>query len=190
MYIYTHIYISISTYEYAGDCFLYDFPGSNEFGWSFDHLRNEVKNKTKEKERVLFLFFFFFSFVFVFISLEISDPREHAFGRRFDNLGNQVHPSSVCERFVLKQKENKLLLPQHLNVRTTALQKCEAVPRRARIQGSLTFLSVSSRLETYKEEEEIKKKEEDLVCLFFVFFMLVSLLFLVFFFAVFIALMP
>ena len=33
-------------------------------------------------------------------------------------------------------------------------QKCEAVPRRARISGSYTFLSLNSGLESNKEEEE------------------------------------
>jgi len=33
-------------------------------------------------------------------------------------------------------------------------QKCAAVPRRARIQGSQTFVSLNSRLESNKEEEE------------------------------------
>ena len=36
----------------------------------------------------------------------------------------------------------------------TTLQKYAAVPRRARIQGSKTFVSLSSRLEGNKEEEE------------------------------------
>ena len=35
-----------------------------------------------------------------------------------------------------------------LNLRTTTLQKCAAVPRRARIQGSQTFVSHNSRLES------------------------------------------
>ena len=39
-----------------------------------------------------------------------------------------------------------------LDLRTTT-QKCEAVPRRARIQGSRTCVSPNSRLESDKEEE-------------------------------------
>ena len=37
--------------------------------------------------------------------------------------------------------------------RTTFSQKCEAVPRRARIQSLKTFVSLNSRLESNKEEE-------------------------------------
>ena len=42
-------------------------------------------------------------------------------------------------------------------MRTTTSQKCAAVPRRARIEGSKTFVSPNSRLDSNKEEEE----EED-----------------------------
>jgi hypothetical protein len=41
-----------------------------------------------------------------------------------------------------------------LHLRTTASQKCAAVPRRARIQGSETFASLSSRVGINTEEEE------------------------------------
>ena len=37
---------------------------------------------------------------------------------------------------------------------TTTSQKCEAVPRRARIDGSQTFVSLNSRLDSNEEEEE------------------------------------
>jgi len=37
----------------------------------------------------------------------------------------------------------------------TTSQKCAAVPRRARISGSETFVSLNSRLESNKEEEEV-----------------------------------
>ena len=40
-----------------------------------------------------------------------------------------------------------------LNLRTTTSQKCEALPRRARIEGSQTCVSADSRLESNKEEE-------------------------------------
>ena len=40
------------------------------------------------------------------------------------------------------------------DLRTTTWQKCEAIPRRARIQGAHTFVSLNSRLESHKEEEE------------------------------------
>jgi len=39
-----------------------------------------------------------------------------------------------------------------LNLRTTTLQMCAAVPRWARISGPSTFLSLNSRLESNKEE--------------------------------------
>ena len=42
-----------------------------------------------------------------------------------------------------------------LNFRTTTLQKCAAVLRGARIEGSQTFVSLNSRLES---DEEGKKK--------------------------------
>jgi len=41
-----------------------------------------------------------------------------------------------------------------LNLRTTTSQKCEAVPRGARIQGPQTVVSRNSRLERNKEEEK------------------------------------
>ena len=41
-----------------------------------------------------------------------------------------------------------------LNSRTITQHKCGAVPRRARIQGSCTFVSLNSRLESNKEEGE------------------------------------
>ena len=41
-----------------------------------------------------------------------------------------------------------------IGVRTTALQKCEEVPSRARIHGSQTCVSLNSRLESNKEDEE------------------------------------
>ena len=41
-----------------------------------------------------------------------------------------------------------------LNLRTTPSQKCAAVPRRARIQGSYTLVSLNSRLESERKEEE------------------------------------
>ena len=40
-----------------------------------------------------------------------------------------------------------------LDLTTTTLQKCEAVQRRARIQGSYTFASLNFRLENSNEEE-------------------------------------
>ena len=40
-----------------------------------------------------------------------------------------------------------------LNLRTRTSQKCEAVPRRARIWGSWTCVSPNSRLESIREEE-------------------------------------
>ena len=46
-----------------------------------------------------------------------------------------------------------------LNLRTTALQKCGAVPRRARISGLSTLcitVSLNSRLESNKGEEEVQ----------------------------------
>ena len=42
-----------------------------------------------------------------------------------------------------------------LDLRTTTSQNCEAVPRRARIQGSWTFVSLNYRLESNREEEKI-----------------------------------
>ena len=46
-------------------------------------------------------------------------------------------------------------------LRTTTSQKCTAVPRRARVQGSWIFVSPKSRLERNKEEEE--QDDEDLM---------------------------
>ena len=41
-----------------------------------------------------------------------------------------------------------------INLRTTAEQKCRAVPSRARIEGSWILVSLKSRLESNNEEEE------------------------------------
>ena len=40
-----------------------------------------------------------------------------------------------------------------VNSRTTTWQKCDAVPRRARIYGSYDGVSLNSRLQSNKEEE-------------------------------------
>ena len=42
-----------------------------------------------------------------------------------------------------------------LKLRTTHSQKCAALPRRARIQGSYTFASLNSRLESNKKKKKI-----------------------------------
>ena len=46
-----------------------------------------------------------------------------------------------------------------VNSRTTASQKCEVVPRRARIQGSYTFESLNSRPESDKEERRRRRRK-------------------------------
>jgi hypothetical protein len=43
-----------------------------------------------------------------------------------------------------------------LNSRTTTLQKCAVVPRRARRKGSYTFVSLNLRLEIDKEEKKMQ----------------------------------
>ena len=45
---------------------------------------------------------------------------------------------------------------QVLDLKTTTLQNCEAVPRGARIEGSSNFVSLHSRLEIDKEEEVVQ----------------------------------
>jgi len=42
-------------------------------------------------------------------------------------------------------------------VQGVTLQKCEAVPRRARIEGSYTCASLNSRLESNKEEVTLRR---------------------------------
>ena len=42
-----------------------------------------------------------------------------------------------------------------LDLRTSASQKCEVVPRRARTPDSLTFVSIDSKLESNKAEENM-----------------------------------
>ena len=49
-----------------------------------------------------------------------------------------------------------------LDLRTTTSQKCEAVPRRARIQGSWTIVSLNSRLESNRGKEEEEENHEHL----------------------------
>ena len=55
---------------------------------------------------------------------------------------------------MLLARSQELLSNTPINSRTTTSQKCEAVPGRARIEGSLTFVSLNSRLDSEKEEEE------------------------------------
>ena len=45
-------------------------------------------------------------------------------------------------------------------MRAATSQKCEAVPRRARVQGSSTSVSLNSRLEKEEEEEEARRREQ------------------------------
>ena len=47
--------------------------------------------------------------------------------------------------------------PTVLDLRTPDSRKCEAVPRRARIEGAKTLVSLNSRLEINREEEEKNK---------------------------------
>ena len=47
--------------------------------------------------------------------------------------------------------------PVDSDFRTTTSQEREAVPRKTRIQGSLTFVSLHSRLESDRIEEKILK---------------------------------
>ena len=49
-----------------------------------------------------------------------------------------------------------------LDVRTIVFQNCEAIPRRARIEGSWTCVSLNSRLEIIQEDEE--ETEHDRPC--------------------------
>jgi len=48
-----------------------------------------------------------------------------------------------------------------LNLRTPTLQRCAAVPRKDRIQGSWTFVLLNSRVDSNKEER--RKKQSVLV---------------------------
>ena len=51
-----------------------------------------------------------------------------------------------------------------LNLRTPTSQKCAAIPRRAHIQGSYTFVSLTSRLESDNEEEKNFPDEVTNIC--------------------------
>ena len=67
---------------------------------------------------------------------------------------------SVFQLGLLKRVE--LHHPRHLNapdLSATFSQNCDAVPRRARISGSYTFVSLNSRLESNDEEEEERLPE-------------------------------
>ena len=50
-----------------------------------------------------------------------------------------------------------------LNLRTSAQQKCGAVPRRARVDGPQIVVSLNSRLESDEEEEECGVQKGHLV---------------------------
>ena len=58
------------------------------------------------------------------------------------------------------QLHGSTTLQKCVNLRTTTLQKCAAVPRRARIQGSWTFVSLTSRLESNKEEDSGRGEDQ------------------------------
>ena len=46
------------------------------------------------------------------------------------------------------------------SIRLRQKWRCTAVPRRARMQGSQTIVSLNSRRESNKEEEEAEEEEE------------------------------
>jgi len=48
-----------------------------------------------------------------------------------------------------------------LNLRATTSQKCEAVPRRARIEGSLTCVSLNSKLGSIKKKKKVYRVPSD-----------------------------
>ena len=52
-----------------------------------------------------------------------------------------------------KSLDSGSMIQAWLRIRTTASQKCEAVPRRARNEGSYTCLPLNSRLKSNKAEE-------------------------------------
>ena len=57
--------------------------------------------------------------------------------------------------FALEKEKQVNHIPRVRPARAPRLNlKCEAIPRRARIQGSQTFVSLNSSLESNKEEEE------------------------------------
>ena len=64
----------------------------------------------------------------------------------------QVHHCAAARRLARARQE----VPSVLNFRTTTSHKSAAVPKRARISGSWTFVSLNSRLDSNKEE---KKRE-------------------------------
>ena len=64
---------------------------------------------------------------------------------------------SIDDRFQ-RALESLLAVIPVLYLTTTTSQNCEAVPRRARIQGAWTCVSLNSRLESNKEEEEEVKR--------------------------------
>ena len=71
--------------------------------------------------------------------------------------------TETCASLVLQRPKSgdtryKMGLETECNIRTTTSQKCEAVPRRARIWGSWTCVSLHSRLESNKEEETTLKR--------------------------------
>ena len=63
--------------------------------------------------------------------------------------------SLPCCSCIRRIAENLIQMPDVavLHLRTTALRKCAAVPRRARIQGAKTFVSLNSGRESHQEEE-------------------------------------
>ena len=64
---------------------------------------------------------------------------------------NACAPRRITRRFL---QLRAVPIGTVLNFITTTLQKCEAVPSGARIESSLTVVSLNSRLESNEEEEE------------------------------------
>ena len=72
---------------------------------------------------------------------------------------DEIHTSpdgSFFRRIPLYRIDRLRSIGVVLNLRTTSSQKCEAVPRRARVQGSKTCERHNSRLESDKEEKKVE----------------------------------
>ena len=72
--------------------------------------------------------------------------------------GSWAGGGDPAQAAVGSERTNKSMM-HVLNLRTTTSHKCEAVWGRARIEGSKTLVSLTTRLESREEEEEARSEE-------------------------------
>ena len=148
IYIYTcmYIYIHIYTYTY-NPCFIYSYlyiyiyiyiymTQGWLWGWSCPSQAVQTAAPCARSHKV--------------------DKQKNILTHRpyFWTLAHEPLPHKVDEHRARSERVSK---PAVLNLRITS-QKCEAVSKRVRIEGSQTCVSLNSRLKSNKEEEEVTRQ--------------------------------